>query len=123
MERFVAVLLEHCAGDFPLWLTTDQVAILPISDKYNEYCENLLQLLNNSDIRGFVDDRNEKIGKKIRESEMNKIPFMLIIGEKEAENNLLAVRQRSVGDLGTMTTNDFADLLNKTIKSELALND
>jgi threonyl-tRNA synthetase len=82
-----------------------------------------LQLLNNSDIRGFVDDRNEKIGKKIRESEMNKIPFMLIIGEKEAENNLLAVRQRSVGDLGTMTTNDFADLLNKTIKSELALND
>lgn len=123
MERFVAVLLEHCAGDFPLWLTTDQVAILPISEKYNEYCENLLELLNNYDIRGFVDDRNEKIGKKIRESELNKIPFMLIVGEQEAENNQVSVRQRGEGDTGVMTVDAFAEIVNKTIVNELALND
>lgn len=122
MERFVAVLLEHCAGDFPLWLTTDQVAILPISDKYNEYGQNLLQLLNNYDIRGFVDDRNEKIGKKIRESELGKIPFMLIIGEQEAMNEKVAVRQRGVGDLGAMGVSDFADLVRSAIEKELALN-
>jgi len=123
MERFVAVLLEHCAGDFPLWLTGDQVAILPISDKYNDYCENLLQLLNNYDIRGFVDDRNEKIGKKIRESELNKTPFMLIVGEQEAENNQISVRQRGKGDVGVMSVEQFAEILNKTIADELALND
>ena len=122
MERFVAVLLEHCAGDFPLWLTTDQIAVLPISDKYNEYAENLLHLLNNYDIRGFVDDRNEKIGKKIRESELGKIPFMLVIGEKEAESNMISVRQRGQGDKGTMNVEDFAALLQKTIEEELALN-
>src|SRR5690606_24392005 len=83
MERFVAVLLEHCAGDFPLWLTTDQFSILPISDKYNEYSEKLSEFLNNYDIRGFVDDRNEKIGKKIRDAELAKVPFMLIVGEQE----------------------------------------
>lgn len=123
MERFVAVLLEHCAGDFPLWLTTDQFAILPISDKYNEYAQNVLQLLNNSDIRGFVDDRNEKIGKKIRDSELNKIPFMLIIGEKEAESQQISVRQRGTGDLGSMPTEDFEKLVNAAIEDELALND
>ena len=123
MERFVAVLLEHCAGDFPLWLTTDQIAILPISDNYNEYAENLLQLLNNYDIRGFVDDRNEKIGKKIRESELNKIPFMLIIGEQEATNNQLSVRQRGEGDKGVMSVEEFAKLVNAMIEDELALND
>lgn len=122
MERFVAVLLEHCAGDFPLWLTTDQVAILPISEKYNEYAANVLELLNNSDIRGFVDDRNEKIGKKIREAEMKKIPFMLIVGEKEAENNELSVRQRSEGDKGSMSVEAFASLVNKTIEIELSTN-
>lgn len=123
MERFVAVLLEHCAGDFPLWLTTDQIAILPISEKYNDYCENLLQLLNNYDIRGFVDDRNEKIGKKIRESELGKIPFMLIVGEQEAENNQVAVRQRGHGDLGAMSVEAFAKIINDEIENELALND
>ncbi len=120
MERFVAVLLEHCAGDFPLWLTTDQVAILPISDKYNDYAEKLLQLLNNYDIRGFVDDRNEKVGKKIRESELNKIPFMLIIGEQEAEKQMISVRQRGQGDLGVMSVEDFADLVRTMIEKELA---
>ena len=122
MERFVAVLLEHCAGDFPLWLTTNQITILPISEKYNDYCKNLLQLLNNYDIRGFVDDRNEKIGKKIRESELNKIPFMLIIGEKEAKNNELAVRKRGDGDLGAMSLENFVKIINDKIESELALN-
>lgn len=122
MERFVAVLLEHCAGDFPLWLATDQYAILPISEKYNDYAEKLSDVLNNSDIRGFVDDRNEKIGKKIREAELNKIPFMLIVGEQEAENNLVAVRQRGEGDLGTMTSDAFAKLVNESIEKELAFN-
>ncbi len=124
MERFVAVLLEHCAGDFPLWLTTDQVAILPVSEKYNEYAENVLKLLNNYDIRGFVDDRNEKVGKKIRESELGKIPFMLIVGERDFEANQVSVRQRGVedGDLGAMSVEAFANLLNKAIEKELTHN-
>lgn len=120
MERFVAVLLEHCAGDFPLWLTTDQVSILPISEKYNEYAQEVSELLNNSDIRAFVDDRNEKIGKKIRESELKKIPFMLIVGEKEAENREVSVRQRSEGDKGSMTIESFAKLVSEAIEQELS---
>ncbi len=122
MERFVAVLLEHCAGDFPLWLTTDQVAILPISERFNEYAENVLQLLNNCDIRGFVDDRNEKIGKKIREAELSKIPFMLIVGEKEQANLFVSVRRRGEGDLGSMTVDEFANRIGSAIDDELALN-
>ncbi|MFN6074881.1 MAG: threonine--tRNA ligase [Fluviicola sp.] len=120
MERFVAVLLEHCAGDFPLWLTTDQVSILPISEKYNEYAQEVSELLNNSDIRAFVDDRNEKIGKKIRESELKKIPFMLIVGEKEAENREISVRQRSEGDKGSMSIESFAKLVSEAIEQELS---
>ncbi len=122
MERFVAVLLEHCAGDFPLWLSIDQVAILPISEKYNEYAKNVLELLNNSDIRGFVDDRNEKIGKKIRDSELKKVPFMLVVGEKEAENNEVSVRQRNEGDLGSMTIESFDQFVQKAIENELSVN-
>ena len=122
MERFVAVLLEHCAGDFPLWLATDQVAILPISDKFNEYAEKVSELLNNSDIRGFVDDRNEKIGKKIRDAELKKIPFMLIIGEKEAETELVSVRQRLQGDLGSMSADAFTKIVEEAIQNELATN-
>jgi len=122
MERFVAVLLEHCAGDFPLWLATDQVAILPISDNYNEYAQNVLKVLNNYDIRGFVDDRNEKVGKKIRDSELGKIPFMLIVGEKEVENNEISVRQRGEGDHGSMSTESFAEFVNAAIKKELSTN-
>lgn len=123
MERFVAVLLEHCAGEFPLWLTTDQCAILPISDKYNDYGQKVLDLLNNFDIRGFVDDRNEKIGKKIREAEIGKIPFMLIVGEQEALNDQVSVRQRGEGDLGAMSVEKFAELINNLVKNELAIND
>jgi threonyl-tRNA synthetase len=122
MERFVAVLLEHCAGDFPLWLATDQVAILPISDKFNEYAKKVSELLNNSDIRGFVDDRNEKIGKKIRDAELKKIPFMLIIGEKEAETELVSVRQRLQGDLGSMSADAFTKIVEEAIQNELATN-
>ena len=122
MERFVAVLLEHCAGDFPLWLSTEQYAILPISENYNEYAEKLSELLNNYDIRGFVDDRNEKVGKKIRDAEMKKIPFMLVVGEKEAEGNLVSVRQRGAGDLGSMDVESFAEIVRKAIEEELSSN-
>lgn len=120
MERFIAVLLEHCAGDFPLWLATEQFAILPISEKYNDYAEKISDVLNISDIRGLVDDRNEKIGKKIRDAELNKIPFMLIVGEKEAENNEVSVRQRGSGDLGSMSIADFSKLVQQTIEDELS---
>lgn len=119
MERFIAVLIEHCAGKFPLWLTSDQIAILPISEKYNDYAQKVLDFLNNYDIRGFVDERNEKIGKKIRDNEMKKIPFMLIVGEKEAESGEVGVRKQAEGDLGTMTMKDFADFLTKEIEKEL----
>ena len=120
MERFVAVLLEHCAGDFPLWLSTEQFIVLPISDKYNEYAEKVSEFLNNSDIRGLIDDRNEKIGKKIRDAELKKVPFMLIVGEKEAESDTISVRQRGVGDHGSMDLNKFADLIQEVISAELA---
>ena len=119
MERFVAVLLEHCAGDFPLWLATEQFAILPISEKFNEYAESVLQVLNNSDIRGFVDDRNEKIGKKIREAELSKTPFMLVVGEQEAGNNKVSVRRRGEGDLGAMDIADFAALVQGLVNNEI----
>jgi threonyl-tRNA synthetase len=122
MDRFVAVLLEHCAGDFPLWLSTEQFAILPISDKFNAYAEKVSELLNNYDIRGFVDDRNEKIGKKIRDAEMKKTPFMLIVGEKEAENNEVSVRQRNVGDKGSISIDALIALIQQTIEDELASN-
>ena len=122
MERFVAVLLEHCAGDFPLWLAPDQFAILPISEKYNEYAGKVSQFLKNYDIRGFVDDRNEKIGKKIREAELNKIQLMLIVGEQEAANNQVSVRQRKEGDLGSMSIEDFKAFVEKSVDNELANN-
>ncbi len=120
LERFVAVLLEHCAGDFPLWLSSEQFAILPISEKFNDYAEKLSELLNISDIRGFVDDRNEKIGKKIRDAEIAKVPFMLIVGEKEVELNQVSVRQRGEGDKGSMTAEAFAILVQQAIEKELA---
>lgn len=118
LERFIAVLIEHCAGKFPLWLTPDQVAVLPISEKYNDYAKKVLELLNNSDIRGLVDERNEKIGKKIRDNELNKIPFMLIVGEKEAEEGVVSVREQGKGDIGTMPVADFAKLIHTTIEND-----
>ncbi|MEN9972088.1 MAG: threonyl-tRNA synthetase [Bacteroidota bacterium] len=120
MERFVAVLLEHCAGDFPLWLSTEQFIVLPISDKYNEYAEKVLEFLNNYDIRGLVDDRNEKIGKKIRDAELAKVPFMLIVGEKEFESNQVSVRQRGHGDHGSVTQEAFVAMVQEAIATELS---
>ncbi len=122
MERFVAVLIEHCAGDFPLWLTSDQFVILPVSEKYNDYAQKVLELLNNSDIRGLVDERNEKVGKKIRDAELSKYPFMLIVGEKEAESHTISVRQRGKGDLGALSPESFAALVQKEMERELAKN-
>ena len=123
MERFVAVLIEHCGGDFPLWLTTHQFVLLPISEKFNEYAQKVSDLLNNYDIRGLIDDRNEKIGKKIRDAELAKRPFMLVIGEKEYEANTVAVRQRGQGDLGSMGVDKFAEFVQELVKKELAIND
>ena len=121
MERFVAVLLEHCAGDFPLWLTSDQFIILPISEKFNDYAEKVSDFLNNSDIRGLVDDRNEKIGKKIRDAELAKIPFMLIVGENEFANNQVSVRQRGGGDFGVVSFEEFGKIVQEAINKELTV--
>lgn len=115
LERFVAVLIEHCAGKFPIWLTPEQVSILPISEKYNDYAKNLSILLKNYDIRASVDGRNEKIGKKIRDTEIKKVPYMLIIGEKEIETNQISVRQQGKGDLGSFTIENFANMINKEV--------
>lgn len=108
MERFVAVLIEHTAGKFPLWLTPDQVVILPISEKYNDYANKVCMDLKRYDIRAYVDERSEKIGRKIRDNEMKHIPYMLIVGEKEAMNGEVSVRKQGEGDQGTMKTEDFA---------------
>ena len=107
MERFIAILLENTAGDFPLWLTPEQFIILPISEKYTEYAEKVLQLLEINDICGTIDKRNEKTGKKIRDAEINKLPFMLIIGENEEKEQTISVRRRGKGDLGTMSIEEF----------------
>lgn len=116
LERFVAVLIEHCAGNFPLWLTPDQVIILPISEKYNEYAKNISQLLNNYDIRSLFDERNEKIGKKIREAELRKVPYMLIVGEEEMTQNTVSARKHGQGDIGKFTVESFAELIKKEIE-------
>lgn len=119
MERFVAVLIEHTAGKFPLWLTPEQFIILPISEKYEEYAKNVLAKLEELDLRGSIDNRNEKTGKKIRDAEMAKIPFMLIVGEKEEGEGLVSVRKHTEGDLGAMKIEAFADLVNTMVKEEL----
>ena len=121
MERFVAVLLEHCAGDFPLWLATDQFIILPVSEKFNEYAEKVSEFLNNYDIRGLVDDRNEKVGKKIRDAELAKVPFMLIVGEEEVVSNTVSVRQRGKGDLGKVPFEEFVKLVQNEIELQLSI--
>ncbi|HPW42890.1 MAG TPA: threonine--tRNA ligase [Bacteroidales bacterium] len=116
MERFVAVLIEHCAGKFPLWLTPVQSIILPISEKYQEYAEKVLFLLTGLNIRAEIDNRNEKTGKKIRDAEMKRIPFMLIVGEKEEADNTISVRKQGEGDLGTFTIESFSDYIENEIK-------
>jgi len=119
MERFVAVLIEHCAGKFPLWLTPDQVKILPVSDKFNKYAQEVLNKLNNYDIRALVDERSEKVGRKIRDAEVEKMPYMLIVGDEEASNGTVSVRKQGEGDQGSHTVESFAELINNEINALL----
>ncbi|MBR4055346.1 MAG: threonine--tRNA ligase [Rikenellaceae bacterium] len=123
MERFVAVLLEHTAGKFPLWLSPDQVAVLPISEKYNDYAEKVTDFLNRNDVRAQIDNRNEKIGRKIRDNELKRIPYLLIVGEKEQADGLVSVRVQGEGDKGQMTMEAFRDLIIEKVKEETAGND
>jgi len=119
MERFVAILLEHTGGNFPLWLMPEQVAILSLSEKYENYAEKVLNLLEKHEIRALVDNRSETIGKKIREAEMNKIPYMLILGEQEENDGTISVRKHSEGDLGTMTIDAFGNMITEAIAKEI----
>jgi threonyl-tRNA synthetase len=120
MERFVAVLLEHCGGNFPLWLTPEQVAILPVSEKYEAYAQQVAQELENADIRALVDLRNEKVGRKIRDAEVRKIPFMVVVGETEQEANSVAVRRHGQGDLGAMSVLEFSTLIQAEVEERLS---
>jgi threonyl-tRNA synthetase len=115
MERFVAVLIEHCAGKFPLWLAPEQLTIIPISEKYEIYAKKVLELLNNYEIRCKIDNRSEKAGKKIRDAELERIPYMLIVGEKEESDNTVSVRKQGHGDMGTYTIEAFAAMINDEI--------
>ncbi|MCQ2346795.1 MAG: threonine--tRNA ligase [Paludibacteraceae bacterium] len=119
MERFVAVLIEHTAGKFPLWLTPDQAVVLPISEKSNEYAWKVKEMLEEQNVRAIVDDRNEKLGRKIRDNELKRIPFMLVVGEKEAEQGLVSVRQQGAEDKGQMTIQAFADFINETVNAQM----
>lgn len=119
MERFVAVLIEHTGGKFPLWLAPDQAVVMPISEKYNEYAEKLSELLNNSDIRTVLDDRNEKIGRKIRDNELKKIPYLLIVGENEMNSQTVSVRRQGQGDMGAMPVEEFIKKINEEVNSQL----
>ncbi len=119
MERFVAVLIEHCGGNFPLWLAPDQIAILPISEKYHDYAERVHTLLSENDVRGFVDHRDEKIGRKIRDAEVQKVPFMIIVGEKEMIEDRVSVRKHGEGDLGSMDLKEFVRYIEEEKSKEL----
>jgi threonyl-tRNA synthetase len=119
MERFIAVLIENTAGKFPLWLAPEKAVILPISEKFNDYAGKVLDFLNNSDICTLIDERSEKIGKKIRDNELKRIPYLLIIGEKEVENGTVAVRKQGEGDKGSMKLEEFADFITREIKNEM----
>ncbi len=121
MERFVAVLIENTAGKFPLWLTPDQAVILPISEKFNDYSKTILNFLNNSDIRTLIDDRSEKIGKKIRDNELKRIPYLLVIGEKEVESGTVSVRRQGEGDKGVMKPDEFISLIKDEISKEIGI--
>ena len=120
MERFVAVLIEHTGGKFPLWLTPDQAVILPISEKFNDYAQKVADELSQYDIRAIVDDRNEKIGRKIRDNELKRIPYLLIVGENEMNNNIVSVRKQGEGVVGEQTPKEFADMVNDIIKSMMS---
>jgi threonyl-tRNA synthetase len=117
MERFIAVLIEHTAGQFPLWLLPEQVALLPISEKFNDYADEVCNYLNAHDVRAVVDSRNEKIGRKVRDNELKRIPYMLIVGEKEMNEGTVSVRKKGEGDLGAMKISDFANKINEEVRS------
>ena len=119
LERFTAVLIEHTAGHFPLWLTPEQVAILPISEKYNDYAEKLRKYFDRNNVRAYVDDRNEKIGRKIRDNELKRVPYMLVVGEKEAEDGLVSMRKQGGGEQATMTMEEFAQRVNAEVAEQL----
>ncbi len=120
IERFVAILIESTAGNFPLWLSPDQLVVLPISERFNEYAKEIVQKLREKDIRGSVDERNEKIGRKIRDAEVGKTPYMLLVGEKEVESNTVSVRKKGEGDLGSMNLDEFMNHFVKAVDAELA---
>tara|TARA_B100001758_G_C18315402_1_gene560219 strand:- start:265 stop:1203 length:939 start_codon:yes stop_codon:yes gene_type:complete len=117
MERFVAVLIEHCAGNFPLWLTPEKVIILPISEKYHDYAENVLELLKNYDICGPIDSRAETTGKKIRDAEVSKIPYIIIVGEREQEKELITIRKHGGEEIGTISVEQFGEMIKKEINN------
>ena len=119
LERFTAVLIEHTAGHFPLWLTPDQVAILPISEKYNDYAFKVQQYLESVDVRAIVDNRNEKIGRKIRDNEIKRIPYMVIVGEKEEADGTVAMRQQGGGEQAVMSLEDFGKRINTEVAQML----
>ncbi len=120
MERFVAILIEHCAGQFPLWLTPEQVRILPVSEKFNEYARTVSKKLNSYDIRALVDERNEKVGKKIREAELEKVPYMLVVGDEEMQAGTVSARKKGEGDVGTLSIDDFSSRVNAEVTAMLA---
>ena len=122
MERFVAILIEHCGGNFPLWLTPDQFTILPISEKYHDYAEKVSQLLKNYDICGPIDRRAETTGKKIRDAEVSKVSYIIIVGEKEEKEGVIVVRKHGGEDLGTMSANDFKNLIKTEIDNLITFN-
>ena len=117
MERFVAVLLEHTAGHFPLWLAPEQAVIIPVSDKYLDYAKKVAETLGQSDIRVSIDDRNETLGRKIRDNQLKKLPYMLIVGEKEEENGEVSVRKQGEGDKGSMKIANFAKQLTDEVNA------
>jgi threonyl-tRNA synthetase len=116
MERFVAVLIEHTVGKFPLWLTPEQVIVLPISEKFNDYAQKVSDILCDADIRCDVDLRNEKIDRKIRDNELKRIPYLLVVGEKEAETESVSVRRQGHGDQGTMSVDEFSQFILNEVK-------
>jgi threonyl-tRNA synthetase len=119
MERFVAVLLEHTGGKFPLWLTPDQVVVLPISEKYNDYAHQVADYLCAGDVRASVDDRNEKIGRKIRDNELKRIPYLVIVGEKEEASQTISYRVQGEGDKGSLTAEEFKNVVLNKVKEEI----
>ena len=120
LERFTAVLIEHTAGHFPLWLTPDQVSILPISEKYNDYARKVAAQLDVAGVRALIDDRNEKIGRKIRDNELKRVPYMVVVGEKEAADGTVAMRKQGGGEQATMSVTDFAKRINDEVAAQLA---